>query len=370
MENDFDPYYKWLGIPPRDQPPNHYRLLGIELFESDRDVIDAAANRVMSYLKELAVGDDAQHSQKLLNEVARARLCLLNRQKKDDYDAELRQKAAADVQQQTAAPPAVDAPSEPAGPPPVPPPATSVAPSAPVPNLNVPRPAARPVRRPVRGQSGNRTRNSGARLSLLILAGSVLILLVVVGLGALQLLGGRSGGTAVHSQPDVAWPRDSRAKPVDTSLAEPTKRPPLRLPGSDDGNQDPQDAVSPTDDASSTTPRHFPRPDWGDTKTAPDPPPTGPGVLPERRDLVDSSPMPQPSNDVPAIPEPSADQPGSGRPPVTADGENPFRDVPQTVALPAPGAGGCFPVRPRDRLPERESAVHHGASRRGHGVAG
>ena len=30
----FDAYHEWLGIPPKDQPPNHYRLLGIELFES------------------------------------------------------------------------------------------------------------------------------------------------------------------------------------------------------------------------------------------------------------------------------------------------------------------------------------------------
>jgi hypothetical protein len=28
-----DPYDEWLGIPPKDQPPNHYRLLGLELFE-------------------------------------------------------------------------------------------------------------------------------------------------------------------------------------------------------------------------------------------------------------------------------------------------------------------------------------------------
>ena len=27
----FDPYRKWLGIPPQEQPPNHYRLLGIGL---------------------------------------------------------------------------------------------------------------------------------------------------------------------------------------------------------------------------------------------------------------------------------------------------------------------------------------------------
>ena len=30
---NFDPYHKWLGISPKDQPPHHYRLLGIDLFE-------------------------------------------------------------------------------------------------------------------------------------------------------------------------------------------------------------------------------------------------------------------------------------------------------------------------------------------------
>jgi hypothetical protein len=90
MTEKFDPYYKWLGIPPRDQPPHHYRLLGIELFETDRDVIDAAANRVMAYLKDLAAGDEAEYSQSLLNEVSRARICLLNKEKKKTYDKELR----------------------------------------------------------------------------------------------------------------------------------------------------------------------------------------------------------------------------------------------------------------------------------------
>ena len=47
---DFDPYYEWLGIPPKDQPAHHYRLLGVELFEEHRSAIDAAANRLMAYL--------------------------------------------------------------------------------------------------------------------------------------------------------------------------------------------------------------------------------------------------------------------------------------------------------------------------------
>lgn len=113
MAEKFDPYYKWLGIPPKDQPPHHYRLLGIELFEPDRDVIDAAANRLMGYLKELAAGDDASHSQKLLNEISRARLCLLNKDKKAAYDQELRAKLPAErgnAAAQSPPPPQISAP--------------------------------------------------------------------------------------------------------------------------------------------------------------------------------------------------------------------------------------------------------------------
>jgi len=82
MADQSDPYHKWLGIAPKDQPPHHYRLLGIDPFEDDREVIDSAANRVMTYLKELAIGDDAGHSQRIMNEVMQARLCLLNAERK------------------------------------------------------------------------------------------------------------------------------------------------------------------------------------------------------------------------------------------------------------------------------------------------
>ncbi len=90
MSAQFDPYHKWLGIPPKDQPPHHYRLLGIELFESDAEVIDAAANRVMAYLHDMAVGDASGQSQKLLNEISAARICLLNQQRKTAYDQQLK----------------------------------------------------------------------------------------------------------------------------------------------------------------------------------------------------------------------------------------------------------------------------------------
>lgn len=94
MADAFDPYYKWLGIPPHEQPPNHYRLLAINLFESDSDVIEAAADRQMSHLRSYQTGKHSAESQRLLNECAAARVALLNPQKKAEYDRQLREKLA------------------------------------------------------------------------------------------------------------------------------------------------------------------------------------------------------------------------------------------------------------------------------------
>ncbi len=89
MTEHFDPYHKWLGIPPKDQPANHYRLLGVEKYETDREVIDAAANRLMAYLQDLSTGESAAPAQRLLNQISAARLVLLNPSRKDEYDKQL-----------------------------------------------------------------------------------------------------------------------------------------------------------------------------------------------------------------------------------------------------------------------------------------
>jgi hypothetical protein len=92
--SSFDPYYKWLGIPPVEQPPNHYRLLGISLFERDPDVIQAASDQRMIHLRSFQTGQHSSLSQKLLNETAAAKLCLLKPDRKAQYDATLRSQLA------------------------------------------------------------------------------------------------------------------------------------------------------------------------------------------------------------------------------------------------------------------------------------
>jgi hypothetical protein len=92
--SSFDPYYKWLGIPPAEQPPNHYRLLGINPFESDPDVIQAASDQRMIHLRSFQTGQHSSLSQKLLNETAAAKLCLLKPERKAQYDARLQSQLA------------------------------------------------------------------------------------------------------------------------------------------------------------------------------------------------------------------------------------------------------------------------------------
>jgi hypothetical protein len=97
MGKPFDPYHKWLGIPPEEQPPHHYRLLGISLFETDPDVIEAAADQRMAHLRGYQTGRHAELSQSLLNAVAAARVCLLNPAQHAAYDRQLQSRLVADT---------------------------------------------------------------------------------------------------------------------------------------------------------------------------------------------------------------------------------------------------------------------------------
>src|SRR4051794_12485204 len=90
MTTHFDPYHKWLGIPAEEQPPHYYRLLGLQLFESDPDAIGNAADQRMRHLKTFTVSHHSSMAEDLLDQVAKARVCLLNPSKKHTYDSQLR----------------------------------------------------------------------------------------------------------------------------------------------------------------------------------------------------------------------------------------------------------------------------------------
>ena len=92
MPDAFDPYDEWLGIPAEDQPPHHYQLLGIDLFENDGEKIASAALSRTETLRTYQLGSHFEASQKILNQVAKAKLCLLDAEKKAAYDAQLEQR--------------------------------------------------------------------------------------------------------------------------------------------------------------------------------------------------------------------------------------------------------------------------------------
>lgn len=86
---EFDPYYIWLGIPPDEQPPDYYRLLGIRKFESNPDVIANAAEQRVVHVRSMQGGLRQGESQPLLNEIFLAMRVLLDQEKKSRYDSQL-----------------------------------------------------------------------------------------------------------------------------------------------------------------------------------------------------------------------------------------------------------------------------------------
>lgn len=90
MPQKFDPYLQWLGIRDSQRPPNHYRLLGLEVFETDASVIAMSADRQMAHLRNFKTGPEADLAERLLNELSTARICLLKPERKAAYDAQLR----------------------------------------------------------------------------------------------------------------------------------------------------------------------------------------------------------------------------------------------------------------------------------------
>ena len=104
MTDVFDPYHKWLGIPPAEQPPNHYRLLGIQLLEDDEDVISNAADQRMTHIRTFQMGEHSDLSQRLLSEISAARV-FLHSAAKEGYDRNLRSSLPSIIEEPAPMPP-------------------------------------------------------------------------------------------------------------------------------------------------------------------------------------------------------------------------------------------------------------------------
>ena len=91
MSAGFDPYHRWLSIPSSEQPPTHYRILGLPPFESDPQVIENAALRQIAHVRSFMETPMRAYAVNLIHELSVARQCLIKSESKAAYDAWLHQ---------------------------------------------------------------------------------------------------------------------------------------------------------------------------------------------------------------------------------------------------------------------------------------
>ncbi|MFP6753180.1 MAG: hypothetical protein VB855_15970 [Pirellulaceae bacterium] len=90
MAAPFDPFCEWLEIEPHEHPVDHYRLLGLRRFESDPEMIEAAADERMKKTRSFQTGPRGRFTQPILNALSQARLCLADPEERASYDGQLR----------------------------------------------------------------------------------------------------------------------------------------------------------------------------------------------------------------------------------------------------------------------------------------
>ena len=81
-----DFYKQWLGIPDGPRPPDHYELLRCQRFEDDLEKIRAHYKKLNTHVRKYATGQYSVPSQEMLNELAKAMLCLTDPERKREYD--------------------------------------------------------------------------------------------------------------------------------------------------------------------------------------------------------------------------------------------------------------------------------------------
>ena len=87
-----DVYRDWLKIEETRRPLNYYQLLKFKDFEDDPNVIRARYRELNAHVRKFATGEFIEESQALLNELAKAMLCLTDAERKAEYDHSLGRK--------------------------------------------------------------------------------------------------------------------------------------------------------------------------------------------------------------------------------------------------------------------------------------
>jgi hypothetical protein len=85
----FNPYREWLGLDSHLDHPNHYELLGLRLDEADPQLIAFSADKAVAQVRSQRPGIHAAEWSRLLDEIQTAKLCLLDAQKRLQYDQQL-----------------------------------------------------------------------------------------------------------------------------------------------------------------------------------------------------------------------------------------------------------------------------------------
>ena len=97
---EIDVYKEWLGIPEGDRPPDHYTLLRLVMFEDDVEKVRSNYRKLNGHVRTYASGQYLKASQDLLNELAKAMLCLTDRESRREYDISLgREPKQAEIQE-------------------------------------------------------------------------------------------------------------------------------------------------------------------------------------------------------------------------------------------------------------------------------
>ena len=86
---EIDVYKEWLGLPEGTRPPDHYTLLRLLQFEDDMEKIRTNYRKLNAHVRKYSMGQYLLQSQELLNEMAKAMLCLTDPDGKREYDQSL-----------------------------------------------------------------------------------------------------------------------------------------------------------------------------------------------------------------------------------------------------------------------------------------